>query len=124
VKKWAILRDRLVEIAKVMRRFLWMVEVVRQSQVSIFPPPPPPYMGEVYVAREGSEACLSHLVERFLRAGRCRKGGEAGAGVQPVRGIRRQDKRGAPPQGAIGIHHSGEGVRKATLTASFSKIVP
>jgi hypothetical protein len=38
VKKWAILRDRLVEIAKVMRRFPWMVEVVRQSQVSIFHP--------------------------------------------------------------------------------------
>jgi len=54
VKKWAILRDRLVEIAKVMRRFPWMVEVVRQSQVSIFHP----YMVEVYVARDGSEVCL------------------------------------------------------------------
>jgi hypothetical protein len=55
VKKWAILRDRLVEIAKVMRRFPWMVEVVRQSQVSILHP----YMVEVYVAKDGSEACLS-----------------------------------------------------------------
>jgi hypothetical protein len=52
VKKWAILRDRLVEIAKVLRRFPWMVEVVRQSQVSIFHP----YMVEVYVTRDGSEA--------------------------------------------------------------------
>ena len=84
MKKWAILKDRLVEIAKVMRRFLWMVEVVRQSQVSIFHP----YMVEVYVARDGSEVCLSHPVEGVLRAGRRRKGGEAGAGVQPVRGIR------------------------------------
>ncbi len=52
MKKWAILRERLVEIAKVMRRFPWMVEVVRQSQVGILHP----YMVEVYVARDGSEA--------------------------------------------------------------------
>ncbi len=55
MKKWAILRERLVEIAKVMRRFPWMVEVVRQSQVSILYP----YMVEVYVAKDGSETCLS-----------------------------------------------------------------
>jgi hypothetical protein len=55
VKKWVILRDRLVEIAKVLRRFPWMVEVVRQRPMSILHP----YMIEVYVARDGSEACLS-----------------------------------------------------------------
>jgi hypothetical protein len=77
VKKWAILKDRLVEIAKVMRRFLWMVEVVRQSQVSIFHP----YMVEVYVARDGSEVCLSHLVEGVLRTRRSRERSQAGAGV-------------------------------------------
>ncbi len=55
MKKWAILRERLVEIAKVMWRFPWMVEVVRQSQVSILYP----YMIEVYVAKDGSETCLS-----------------------------------------------------------------
>ena len=55
VKKLAILRDRLVEIAKVMRRFLWTVEVVRRRPVSILHP----YMVEVYVARDGSEACIS-----------------------------------------------------------------
>ncbi len=55
VKKWAILRDRLVEIAKVMRRFPWMVYVVRQRQVGILHP----YTVEVYVAVDGSEACLS-----------------------------------------------------------------
>jgi len=47
--------DRLVEIAKVMRKFPWMVEVVRQRHVGILHP----YMVEVYVARDGSEACLS-----------------------------------------------------------------
>ncbi len=55
VRKWLDLRDRLVEIAKVMRRFPWMVEVVRQRPISIFHP----YMVEVYVAVDGSEACLS-----------------------------------------------------------------
>jgi hypothetical protein len=55
VKKWAILKERLVEIAKVMRRFPWMVEVVRQRPMSILHP----YMIGVYVARDGSEVCLS-----------------------------------------------------------------
>jgi hypothetical protein len=55
VKKWIILRDRLVEIARVLRRFPWMVEVVRQRPVGILHP----YTVEVYVARDGSEACLS-----------------------------------------------------------------
>jgi hypothetical protein len=55
VRKWLGLRDRLIEIAKIMRRFLWMVEVVRQRPVGILHP----YMIEVYVARDGSEVCLS-----------------------------------------------------------------
>jgi hypothetical protein len=55
VKKWLDLRDRLIEIAKVMRRFPWMVEVVRQRPKSILHP----YMVEVYVARDGSDVCLS-----------------------------------------------------------------
>jgi hypothetical protein len=55
VKKWLDLRDRLVEIASVLRRFPWMVDVVRQRPMSILHP----YAVEVYVARDGSEACLS-----------------------------------------------------------------
>jgi hypothetical protein len=55
VKKWLVLRDRLVEIAKVMRKFPWMVEVVRQRPVNILHP----YTVEAYVAVDGSEACLS-----------------------------------------------------------------
>jgi hypothetical protein len=55
VRKWLDLRERLVEIAKVMRRFPWMVEVVRQRPMSILHP----YAVEVYVARDGSEACIS-----------------------------------------------------------------
>jgi len=55
VREWLVLRDRLIEIAKVMRRYPWMVEVVRQRPMTILHP----YMIEVYVARDGSEACLS-----------------------------------------------------------------
>jgi hypothetical protein len=47
-------RDRLVEIANVMRRYPWMAEALRRRPVN-----PHPYMVEVYVARDGSEACLS-----------------------------------------------------------------
>jgi len=56
VRAWAPhAREELVEIAKVMRRFPWMVEVVRQRPVSN----PHPYLVEVYVAMDGSEVCLS-----------------------------------------------------------------
>ena len=56
VRAWAPhAREELVEIAKVMRRFPWIVEVVRQRPVSN----PHPYMVEAYVAKDGSEACIS-----------------------------------------------------------------
>jgi hypothetical protein len=55
VRKWLVLRDRLVEIAKTLRRFPWMVQVIRQRPMSILHP----YMVEVYVARDGSETCIS-----------------------------------------------------------------
>jgi hypothetical protein len=55
VRKWRDLRERLVEIAKVIRKYLWMVDVIRQRPVGILHP----YTVEVYVARDGSEACLS-----------------------------------------------------------------
>jgi hypothetical protein len=55
VRKWLSLRDTLMEIAKTLRRYPWMVEVVKQRPMSILHP----YAVEVYVARDGSEACLS-----------------------------------------------------------------
>jgi hypothetical protein len=55
VKKWLVRRERLIEIAKVLRRFPWMVEVIRQRPMSILHP----YTVEVYVAVDGSEACMS-----------------------------------------------------------------
>jgi len=44
-----------VEIAKVLRRFPWMVEVVKQGPMNILHL----YMVEVYVAKDGSEVRLS-----------------------------------------------------------------
>ena len=55
VRKWAILKDRLVEIASVLRMFPWMVDMVKQRPMSILHP----YTVEVYVTKDGSEACLS-----------------------------------------------------------------
>jgi hypothetical protein len=54
VRKWLDLRERLVEIAKVMRRFPWMADAVRQRPVGVLHP----YAVEAYVAVDGSEACL------------------------------------------------------------------
>ncbi|MFZ8842275.1 MAG: hypothetical protein ACO2PM_25770 [Pyrobaculum sp.] len=47
--------DRLVEIAKVLRKFPWIVDVIKQRPMSILHP----YAVEDHVARDGSEACLS-----------------------------------------------------------------
>jgi len=55
VRKWLDLRERLIEIAKVLRRFPWMVDVIKQRPMSILHP----YMIEVYMTKDGSEACLS-----------------------------------------------------------------
>ena len=55
VRKWLDLRERLIEIAMTLRRYPWMVDVVKQRQMNI----PHPYTVEVYVAKDGSEACLS-----------------------------------------------------------------
>ncbi len=55
VRKWLDLRERLVEIAKTLRKFPWMMKVVKQRPMSILHP----YAVEVYVARDGSDVCLS-----------------------------------------------------------------
>jgi hypothetical protein len=71
VKKWLVLRERLIEIAKTLRRFPWMVEVVRRRPMSILHP----YMVEVYVARLGVGGVpLAHLVKGVLCPKRSREG--------------------------------------------------
>ena len=64
VRKWLDLRERLIEIAKVMRRFPWMVDVIKQRPISILHP----YTVEVYVARDGSDVCVSPSPRRRLFA--------------------------------------------------------
>ncbi len=55
VRKWLVLRDRLVEIASVLRRYPWMVEAIRQRPMTILHP----YTVEAYGAVDGSKACIS-----------------------------------------------------------------
>ncbi len=64
VKKWQGLRERLIEIASVSRRFPWMVGVAGQKPVGILHP----YTVEVYVARD---------VEGVLCPKRLGEGGQA-----------------------------------------------
>jgi hypothetical protein len=54
-----------------------MVDVVKQKPMNILRL----YMIEVYIAKDGSEACLSKPAEGVLRAGRSCKRNKAGAGV-------------------------------------------
>ena len=103
----------LVEIARALRTYPWIVEVMRQRPVSILHP----YMMEVYVAVDGSEACISLSQSKAY----CGQNGAAREvklelEFKRLRSIRGEDKRGVPPQGAISIHHGGEGVREDTLT--------
>jgi hypothetical protein len=89
VRKWLDLRDRLVEIAKVMRRYPWMVEVVRRNPMSVLHP----YTVNAFVAIDGSEVCLQ-LVSRTF----CARGGEVrevkleleGASLEPYEGMLRE----------------------------------
>jgi len=56
VRAWAPhAKERLAEIAEVMRKFPWMAEVAKKRSVSN----PNPYEVEAYVAVDGSEVCLS-----------------------------------------------------------------
>jgi hypothetical protein len=65
VKKWLDLRERLIEIAKVLRRFPWMVDVVKQKPMNILHP----YMVNAFVAKDGSEVCLQLASKTFCARG-------------------------------------------------------
>ena len=56
LRTWAPRAEKqIVGIAKVLRRFPWMAELVGQGPVGLVNP----YSVEAYVARDGSEACIS-----------------------------------------------------------------
>ena len=99
-----------------MRRFPWMVEVVRQRPMNILHP----YAVEVYVARDGSEACLSLNPPKAY----CAQNGA----VKEVRlelefkqyeVYEEKIERGVPPQGTAGLRRGGEGIRETALTTLF-----
>jgi hypothetical protein len=100
-----------VEIAKVMRRFPWMVEVVRRNPMSVLHP----YMVNAYVAKDGSEVCL-RLVSRTF----CARGGE----VRETRALRGKAERGIPPQRPLRIHRGGEGIHRDTLSTIPNIFLP
>ena len=54
IEKFAVLRDRLAEIANMLRRFSWMIEVIRTMNEK-----PQPYAIFVLMAKDGSDAYLS-----------------------------------------------------------------
>ncbi len=56
LRTWApYARERIVGMARVLRRYPWMAELVGQGPVGLVNP----YSVEAYVARDGSEACIS-----------------------------------------------------------------
>jgi hypothetical protein len=56
LRRWAPRAEKqIVGIAKVLRRFPWMAELIGQGPVGLVNP----YSVEAYVARDGSEACIS-----------------------------------------------------------------
>jgi hypothetical protein len=56
LRTWAPRAGRqIVRIARVLRRYPWMAELIGQGPVSLVNP----YAVEAYVARDGSEACIS-----------------------------------------------------------------
>ncbi len=111
MKKWLVLGDRLAEIARVMRRFPWIVDVVKQRPMSILHP----YMVEVYVAKDGSEACPSLTPPKAY----CAQNGaekEVRLELEFKRYESYEEKtRGIQTKGVIGIHRGGERIREDTL---------
>jgi hypothetical protein len=56
LRTWAPRAEKqIVGIAKVLRRYPWMAELIGQGPVGLVNP----YSVEAYVARDGSEACIS-----------------------------------------------------------------
>ena len=112
VRKWLVLRERLIEIAKVLRRFPWMVGVVKQRPMNILHP----YTVEVYMARDGSEACLSlNPPKANCIQKRSREGGQAGSRVQQV--YEEKTREVHRPKGLLEFAVAKE--RETTLTALF-----
>jgi hypothetical protein len=91
-----------------------MVEVMRQRPMSILHP----YTVEVYVAKDGSEACLSlNPPKAFCAQNGAVKEVRLELEFKQYEVYEEKIERGAPPQGTIGVYRGGQGVRKDALTA-------
>jgi hypothetical protein len=112
----AACEGRLVEMVKVLCKYPWIVEVIKQRLNN-----PHPYMG-VYVA-DWSEMCIS-----LGRKAYCAQNGAVRetklelvfSRLEPYR-----DERGVQTKGLAGIHHGGERIREDTpapKTASMRQI--
>jgi len=56
LRRWVpYARERIAEIARVLRRYPWMAELVGQRPVGLIGP----YSVEAYASKDGSEACIS-----------------------------------------------------------------
>ena len=112
VRKWLDLREGLIEIAKVMRRFPWMVDVVRRNPMSILHP----YMIEVYVAKDGSEACLSlNPPKAFCARDGAVKETRLELAFSRYEVHEERIREVYRPQGPDGVHHNGERIREDTI---------
>ena len=110
VRKWLDLRERLVEIAKTLRRFPWMAEVVKRNPMSVLHP----YMVNAYAAKDGSEVCLQLASKTF-----CARGGE-------VREVKLELKRARlePYEGKPREVYRPKGLFAFTAAAKYSKHHP
>jgi len=99
-----------------MRRFPWMVEVVRQRPMSILNP----YTVEVYVARDGSEACLSlNQPKAYCAQNGAVKEVRLELEFKQYEVYEEKIERGVPPQGTAGLRRGGERIRETALTTLF-----
>jgi len=95
-----------------------MVDVIKQRPMSILHP----YMVEAYVAKDGSEACLSLNTPKAFCA---RDGAVKEVKLELV--FSRYDtyedkiKRGVQAEGVAGVRRGGEGVREDTLAVILSR---
>ncbi len=97
-----------------------MVEVIKQRPMNILHP----YMVEVYVARDGSETCLSlNPPNAFCAQNGAVRETRLELTFSRYEVYEEKIKRDIPPQGSAGIYHSGEGVREDTL-ATLEPLMP
>jgi len=102
VRKWAPhARERLAEIAEVMRRHPWMAEVAKKNAVS-----PNPHAVEAYAAADGSEVCLLLVSKAY-----CARNGTIKAVPFEVSCYHAEKKRVCRPKGLLAFAAASEYIK-------------